>query len=79
MKSAVFTNDDSVSISLINHPFSEILETRDNHEVLFRRINTFLIKHKNKLKKINIFYYLKIYFFYYFITFLLFYFVNLIF
>lgn len=46
MKSAIFTNDDSVSISLINHPFSEILERRDNHEVLFRRINTFLIKHK---------------------------------
>jgi len=52
MNCAVFTNDDSVSISLINHPFSDSLKRRDNHEVLFRRINTFLIK--SKLIKNNI-------------------------
>ena len=43
--SVVFTNDDSVSILLLDHPFSDVFKTRDNHEVLFRRINTFLMKH----------------------------------
>jgi len=52
MSSIIFTNDDNVSISLINHPFSHELKYRDNHEVLFRRINTFLIK--NKIIKNNI-------------------------
>lgn len=46
MESAVFTNDDFVRISLINHPFSNDFKGRDNSEVLFRRINTFLIKEK---------------------------------
>jgi len=46
MEPAVFTNDDFVSISLINHPFSNNFKGRNNHEVLFRRINTFLIKDK---------------------------------
>ena len=42
MKSCTFTNDNNVSILLLDHPFSETLEYRDNHEVLFRKINTFL-------------------------------------
>ena len=46
MESAVFTNDDFVRISLINHPYSNDFKGRDNYEVLFRRINTFLIKEK---------------------------------
>jgi len=46
MDFAVFTNDDFVRISLINHPFSNDFKRRDNYEVLFRRINTFLIKEK---------------------------------
>lgn len=52
MDSAIFTNDDSVRILLIEHPFSNILKRRDGHEVIFRRINTFLIK--NKIIKNNI-------------------------
>lgn len=43
---AVFTNDNHVEISLLDHPFSQGLKRRDNHEVLFRRINTFLIENK---------------------------------
>ena len=41
-----FTNDDFVSVLLLNHAFTSVFKMRDNHEVLFRRINTFLIKHK---------------------------------
>lgn len=52
MDYAIFTNDDNCSILLINHNFSNIFKTRDNHEVIFRRINTFLIK--NKIIKNNI-------------------------
>jgi FkbM family methyltransferase len=52
MECATFTNDDFVSILLINHVFSEYFKTRDNHEVLFRKINTFLIK--NNLIRNNI-------------------------
>lgn len=48
----IFTNDDHVRILLLNHCFSETFKKRDNHEVLFRRINTFLIK--NKIIKNNI-------------------------
>jgi FkbM family methyltransferase len=43
---AVFTNDNHVKISLLDHPLSQDLKRRDNHEVLFRRINTFLIMNK---------------------------------
>jgi FkbM family methyltransferase len=43
---AVFTNDNHVKISLLDHPLSQDLKRRDNHEVLFRRINTFLIENK---------------------------------
>lgn len=46
MKSCTFTNDNNVSILLLDNPFSESLKNRDNHEVLFRRINTFLITKK---------------------------------
>ena len=42
--SCIFTNDNNVSISLIDDPYSELLAGRDHHEVLFRRINTMLIK-----------------------------------
>lgn len=45
MTSCVFTNDDNVSILLFDHPFTDQFRGRDNHEVLFRRLNTFLIKH----------------------------------
>ena len=44
--SCVFTNDNNVSISLIDDPYSELLAGRDHHEILFRRINTLLIKDK---------------------------------
>lgn len=48
----IFTNDDSVIITLINHPFTNDFKKRDNHEIYFRRINTFLIK--NNIIKNNI-------------------------
>jgi FkbM family methyltransferase len=50
MDFTIFTNDDSVKILLIDHNYSKRFKTRDNHEVLFRRINTFLIKN-NFIKK----------------------------
>jgi FkbM family methyltransferase len=50
MTHALFKNDNNVSIQLINHPFSSTFLLRDNHEVLFRRINTFLIN-KNIINK----------------------------
>ena len=52
MKYCTFTNDDDVTILLTNHKFSDIFKTRDNHEIMFRRINTYLIK--NKFIKNNI-------------------------
>ncbi len=52
MKTAFFSNDNSVTISLIDHPISASFINRDKHEVEFRRINTFLIK--NKVIKRNI-------------------------
>ena len=44
MESAIFTNDGFVEILLLNHELSNTFKRRDNHEILFRRINTFLIK-----------------------------------
>ena len=41
-----FTNDDGVTILLIDDKISDMFKTRDNHEVIFRRINTYLIKNK---------------------------------
>ena len=52
MQSCIFTNDNNVCINLINHPFSVKFSKRDKHEVLFRKINTFLIN--NKIIKNNI-------------------------
>ena len=48
----LFTNDNNTTIDLINHPFLEDFSRRDNHEVFFRRIHSFLIK--NKIIKGNI-------------------------
>ena len=44
----VFTNDDNVIIKLIipNQRISKLFKARDNHEVMFRRIHTYLIKNK---------------------------------
>jgi FkbM family methyltransferase len=44
MESCTFTNDNNVSILLLEHPFSDVLRRRDAHEVIFRRINTYLIQ-----------------------------------
>ena len=45
--SCIFTNDNDVEVKLIkNHRSSRTFATRDNHEVGFRRINTFLINQK---------------------------------
>jgi FkbM family methyltransferase len=52
MEYITFTNDDGATILLLNHAFSNELKYRDNHEVMFRRINTYLIK--NKIIKNNI-------------------------
>ena len=52
MNTAIFINDNFTSILLINHDYSSIFKNRDNHEVFFRKINTFLIQ--NKLIKNNI-------------------------
>lgn len=52
MSQVTFTNDDNVVISLLNHPESEDFKRRVDNEVLFRRINTFLIK--NNIIKNNI-------------------------
>lgn len=42
----IFTNDNFVDIKLVNNIFSQRFRKRDNHEVMFRRINTYLIKNK---------------------------------
>lgn len=42
----IFTNDNNVEIKLINHKFTKDFIKRDEDEVLFRRINTFLINEK---------------------------------
>jgi FkbM family methyltransferase len=52
MSSCIFTNDDNVSILLLNHCFTDDFKKRNNNEILFRRINTFLIK--NNIIKNNI-------------------------
>jgi FkbM family methyltransferase len=43
MTHCIFTNDNNVKIELLYHPFTEQFMRRDNHEVMFRRIHTFLI------------------------------------
>jgi len=39
----IFSNDNDAVITLVDHHFSHIFARRNNHEVLFRRISTFLI------------------------------------
>jgi len=41
--SCIFTNDNNTTIKLIEHPFSQTFALRDNHEVLFRRMHTYLM------------------------------------
>jgi len=41
--SCIFTNDNNTTIKIIDHPFSQTFASRDNHEVLFRRMHTYLM------------------------------------
>ena len=41
--SCIFTNDGEITISLIEHPFSQTFASRNNHEILFRRMHTYLM------------------------------------
>ena len=60
MKSnVIFTNDNNVNVKLINHNFSNDFIRRDKHEVMFRKINTYLIKNKLIDKKKMLIWYLK--------------------
>lgn len=43
MSYCTFKNDNNVHILLLPHQFSNTFARRDNHEILFRRINTFLM------------------------------------
>lgn len=43
MSSCIFTNDNNTNVLLIEHPLSQIFAGRDGHEVLFRRMHTYLI------------------------------------
>lgn len=53
MPYTIFSNDDDVKINVISgHPLTSVFVKRNHHEVLFRQINTYLIK--NKLIKNNI-------------------------
>ena len=52
MNSVIFTNDDNAKILLTDHVFSELFRVRDDFEIIFRRINTYLIK--NNFIKNNI-------------------------
>lgn len=44
MSDCVFMNDGGVKIKLVKHRFSDVFRRRDNHEVLFRKISSYLIK-----------------------------------
>jgi len=44
--SCTFTNDNNVTINLINSHISNTFKGRYNHEVIFRKINTYLINNK---------------------------------
>jgi FkbM family methyltransferase len=44
--SCTFINDNNVTINLINSQISNIFRTRDKHEIIFRKINTYLINNK---------------------------------
>ena len=41
--SCVFTNDGGITVSLIEHSFSPTFASRNNHEVLFRQMHTYLM------------------------------------
>ena len=43
MSSCIFTNDNNTRILLVEHPLSKTFASRNEHEVLFRRIHTYLI------------------------------------
>lgn len=40
----VFTNDNNVRVIVPRHPYSRLMAQRDNHEVLFRRIHSYLFQ-----------------------------------
>ena len=42
-RECTFTNDSNVKVLLPDHQYSNIFSTRNNHEVLFRKIHAFLI------------------------------------
>lgn len=42
----IYTNDNNIRIKLNSHKFSNNFRNRTNHEVIFRKINTFLILKK---------------------------------
>jgi FkbM family methyltransferase len=52
MNTCIFLNDDNCNILLLEHSTSEEFKKRDNHEIIFRRVNTYLIK--NNIIKNNI-------------------------
>jgi len=41
--SCIFTNDNNTTIKLIEHPFSQTFASRNNDEVLFRRMHVYLM------------------------------------
>ena len=43
INTCIFSNDNNIKIKLIKHQFSNTFKIRNNHEVLFRQINTYLI------------------------------------
>jgi len=43
MSSCIFTNDNNTRILLVEHPLSQTFASRNEHEVLFRRMHTYLI------------------------------------
>lgn len=49
---ALFKNDNYVTITLPNHEKSYTFQTRDKHEILFRRISTWLINNRFITKNI---------------------------
>jgi FkbM family methyltransferase len=52
MSSVCYTNDNNNTFKLNNHRFSNNFRNRTNHEVIFRKINTYLIL--NKIIKNNV-------------------------
>ena len=52
--SCTFTNDNYVEIKLIDSPISKAFRTRDNHEIIFRKVNTYLINNDIIQKNKNI-------------------------